>query len=118
MVALQILRNLDESEAFAPGQTIFTMGDSGDVMYVVGEGEVDLFVNGRHVETVLPGGMLGEMALIEHKPRSATAVAKTSARLVPVSEKRFNFLVQNTPHFALQVMRVMAERLRRADTQL
>jgi CRP-like cAMP-binding protein len=53
------------------------------------------------------------MALIESRPRSATAVARTDWKLVAVSEKRFAFLVQQTPHFALQVMRVMADRLRR-----
>lgn len=117
MIALQILRNLDEHVAFAPGQPIFSAGDPGEVMYVVGEGEVDVLVNGKCVETIGPGGVFGEMALIEHRPRSATAIAKTAAKLVPIGERRFNFLVQNTPHFALQVMRIMADRLRRADAQ-
>ena len=47
-------------------------------------------------------------------PRSATAITRTDAELVPIDEKRFLFLVQQTPFFALQVMRVMAERLRQA----
>ncbi|HEU5100134.1 MAG TPA: Crp/Fnr family transcriptional regulator [Roseiflexaceae bacterium] len=60
-----------------------------------------------------PGGIVGEMALIDDRPRSATAVAATDCRLVPIDERRFTFLVQQTPMFALAVMRVMAERLRR-----
>jgi CRP/FNR family cyclic AMP-dependent transcriptional regulator len=81
----------------------------------VKEGEVDIVVRDRVIDTLGPGGILGEMALIERKPRSATAIARTDCKLVPISEKRFIFLIQQAPLFALQVMRVMAERLRRMN---
>ena len=55
------------------------------------------------------------MALIDNEPRSATAIAVTDTELVPVSEKQFLFLVSQTPHFALNVMRVLAERLRKIN---
>lgn len=58
------------------------------------------------------------MALIDRNTRSATAVAKTACKLVPIDEKRFKFLVQQTPNFALQLMRIIAERLRRMDERL
>jgi CRP-like cAMP-binding protein len=86
-------------------------------MYVVKEGTVDVLVGGRVVDTIGPGGILGEMALIDKQPRSATAVAKTDCKLVNVNEQRFQRLVQQTPHFALQVMRVMATRLRQMNAQ-
>jgi CRP-like cAMP-binding protein len=57
------------------------------------------------------------MALIDKQPRSATAVAKTDCKLVSVNEERFQRLVKQTPHFAIQVMRVMAQRLRQMDAQ-
>jgi len=56
-----------------------------------------------------------EMALIDQAPRTATAVAKSPCKLAVITEKRFAFLVQTTPYFALHVMKVMAERLRRMD---
>jgi len=56
------------------------------------------------------------MALIDASPRSATVVAVTDVKLVPVGEKQFLFLVSRTPYFALNVMRVLAQRLRRANT--
>jgi hypothetical protein len=62
--------------------------------------------------------IFGEMALIDNAPRSATAIAASDAKLVPVSEKQFLFLISNTPYFALNVMRVMARRLRAANTTL
>jgi len=64
------------------------------------------------------GGILGEMALIDTQLRSATAVAQTDCKLVPINEKRFVFLVQQTPFFAIEVMRIMAERLRNMDARL
>ena len=56
--------------------------------------------------------------MIDHAPRVATAIARTACKLLPIPEKRFLFMVQQTPHFALQIMRVVAERLRRMDARL
>ena len=56
------------------------------------------------------------MALIDAAPRSATAIAATDVTIVPVGEKQFLFLVSRTPHFALNVMRVLARRLRTSNT--
>ncbi|HEY2389445.1 MAG TPA: Crp/Fnr family transcriptional regulator [Candidatus Binatia bacterium] len=107
-----------ESKSFAAGQVIFQSGDPAECMYVVADGEVEIaFDNGR-VEVAGQEGILGEMALIDHQPRSATARARTACRLVEIPEKRFLYLVHETPHFALEVMRVLAERLRAHDKDL
>jgi CRP-like cAMP-binding protein len=84
-------------------------------MYAVLDGSVDISVNGKIVETVEKGGIFGEMALIEKENRTGTAVARTETKIVPVDERRFMFLVQQTPNFALHVMRVLSDRLRRMD---
>ncbi len=102
-------------QSFRQGQTIFQEGDPGDRLYIVAEGQVDIVTDGQLLETVNSGGILGEMALIDDKPRSATAIARTDCMLAPVSRQHFLTLVERTPLFALQVMRVMAERLRRAN---
>jgi CRP-like cAMP-binding protein len=118
MVTIDLFRNEDNALEFAAGQTIFSEGDAGDLMFVVVDGEVDLLVKGKLVEHLTPGGALGEMALIDRNARSATAVAKTACKLMSIDEKRFKFLVQQTPNFALQLMRIIAERLRRMDERL
>jgi CRP-like cAMP-binding protein len=100
------------------GKIIFREGDPGDVVYVVLDGRVELHVNGQLVETVEPGGVLGEMALIEQAPRVATATARTACDLQPISEARFMSMIQQTPHFALQIMKVIASRLRRMNARL
>ena len=87
-------------------------------MYVVSSGSVTLSIGDRVVETVGPGGLFGEMALIDLEPRSASAVADTDCELVTIDKRRFWFLVQETPYFAEIVMRVMASRLRREDAKI
>ena len=108
MVTIDLFRNADKFETFAAGQVIFKEGEVGQIMYVVLEGTVQLKVNGQLVETLGPGGALGEMALLDSTPRSATATAETDCKLVPIDERRFSFLIQQTPRFAIQIMRIMA----------
>jgi CRP/FNR family transcriptional regulator, cyclic AMP receptor protein len=104
-----------DAKPVAAGTTLFHAGDARDGLYAVVEGEVDIIVNGKVVETVGKGGIFGEMALIEQEDRVATAVVKTDAKIVVVDERRFLFLVQQTPNFSLHVMRVLSDRLRRMD---
>lgn len=118
MATMEMFRRDDNARAFEAGQTIFKEGDAGDVMYVLVEGEIDLSVRGIVVETLAVGSMFGEMALLGKEPRTATAIAKTNGTITPIDEKRFLFLVQQTPYFALQLMRTMAERLRNMDQRL
>jgi CRP-like cAMP-binding protein len=94
------------------GSIIFSEGDPGDVMYAVVEGEVEIRVNGVAVSIVKEGEVFGEMAMIDKKPRSASAIASSDCKLVVINEQRFNFLLQQTPMFVTQIMKVMADRLR------
>jgi len=104
-----------QTEHYASGTNIFTEGEAGRTMYVVKEGEVELSVHGKIKVRVGKGGILGEMALIDNKHRSATALAKTHCELAPIDEKQFLELVRTKPSFALEVMRVLVERLRLMD---
>ena len=97
------------------GQTLFNEGEKEDLMYVLMSGTALSVVHNRVVETAAAGAIIGEMGMIDEDVRSATVVAKTDCRLVTIDRKRFNFLIQQTPNFALHVMRVIADRLRRTD---
>jgi len=101
-----------------PGEVIFQQFDMGAEMYVVLEGQVELWLSSDSKELLGPGEPFGEMALIDQAPRTATAVALTACKLAVIPEKRFLFLVQTTPHFALQLMKVMADRLRRMNDRV
>jgi CRP-like cAMP-binding protein len=100
------------------GEAIFRIYDMGSEMYVVLEGQVELTIDAKVLETLGPGEPFGEMALIDQAPRLATATAKTPCKLAVIPEKRFLFMVQQTPHFALQIMKVMADRLRKMTAGL
>ena len=113
MARIELFNHAADWVGFGAGKTIFREGEPGEHMYVVVEGEVEIAAAGRVLEIARPGSVVGELALIDRAPRSATATALTAARLVPVDAKRFQFMVQQTPFFALQVMSIMAERLRR-----
>jgi len=99
------------------GEAIFRAYDMGAEMYVVLEGTVEITIGPNFVEALGPGEPFGEMALIDQAPRTATAVAKTACKLAVIPEKRFLFMVQQTPHFALQIMKVMADRLRKMNAR-
>ncbi len=115
---LSLFRQEGDARAFAPGETVFVEGEPGRLMYVVLEGSVRLSVTGRTLEKVGKGGVFGEMALIDASPRSATATAITACTLAPVAADRFKALVKESPGFALEIMQVMAARLRQMDRRL
>ncbi len=97
------------------GGMVFREGDAADCMYALIGGAVEIVIRDRVVETVVAGGVFGEMALIEELPRNATARVTAEAKLVRIDRRRFLFLVQQNPFFALQLMTIMAGRLRRMD---
>ena len=84
-------------------------------MYVLSTGTAEVIVNNRVVETLQHGSIIGELSMLLPGPHSASVVARTDCEFVAVDEKRFQFLVQQTPFFATQVMRMMAERLRKTN---
>ena len=103
---------------FRGGQSIFRQGEPGDIMYVIAEGAVDIFVDSMLVETAGPGSVIGEMAMIDERSRSATAKAKIPCKLLPVDRKGFESLISRNPSLAVEIMRIVVERLRRADILL
>lgn len=102
--------------SFKAGEIIFRHGDPAEELYIVKSGKVEIRLGNRLLDTLPELSIFGEMALIDHSPRSATVVAATDATIVPVDEKQFLFLVSRTPHFALNVMRVLAQRLRTTNS--
>jgi CRP/FNR family transcriptional regulator, cyclic AMP receptor protein len=98
--------------SFKAGELIFRQGDPASEMYVIESGNVEIRSDRLLIDTLGSKSIFGEMAIVDGEPRSATALALTEVTLVPVSEKQFLFLVSQTPNFALNVMRVLAGRLR------
>lgn len=98
------------------GKTIFLAGEVAEHLFIVQEGRVDIKRGDGILETVGPGGMFGEMAMIDGSTRSADAVAVEDSKILAIDQKRFDFLVTETPYFARTVLKVLVERLRSVTT--
>jgi CRP/FNR family cyclic AMP-dependent transcriptional regulator len=96
-----------------PGERIFLEKDMGNAMYVVRSGAVDVITFGKVLERIGPGGVFGEMALIDDGPRAAAALACEPSELAVIDKPTFLTLINEEPEFALRIMRLMAERVRR-----
>ncbi len=112
MIFFELFANNPDIVRIAAGHPLFKANDDGHLMFVLTTGSAEVIVNNRVVERLQHGSIVGEMGLVSPGPRSASVVATTDCEFVAVDEKRFQFLVQQTPYFAMQVMKVMAERLR------
>jgi CRP/FNR family cyclic AMP-dependent transcriptional regulator len=113
---LQALMAIEEAPLkLDPGQVIFSSGDPGHQMFIVRTGTVELRIGDTVVETVGQGGIFGELALVDSSPRSATAIAGSDCTLVMVEQRSFNDLLRRVPGLGLEIMKVMASRLRRAS---
>lgn len=118
MDLLSLFKDAEDVSDVEDGTVIFDEQSPGDVMFVILSGEVDIFANGQLIETLGAGDLIGEMALIDSKPRSASALTRGDCRITPVGEERFLQMVQETPSFSLHVMRILAERLRRTTAKV
>jgi len=110
-----LFKSETEFKEFKTGDVIFQEGEAGENMYIVKEGAVNIKVGDEIFVVAGTGEILGEMALIDSSARSATTVAKAACKLIPVDQKRFTFLVRQTPFFAIHVMKVLVERLRKMN---
>jgi signal transduction histidine kinase len=119
---LQLLRGEVPEKQFRPGQEIFKEGDRGDGIYVVKEGLVQISglvgPNVRHnFSQVGPGDFFGEMAVLEDKPRSASAVAVGETVLYFIPRELMLKLVERSPQLSLNLLREISARLREFDRQ-
>jgi CRP-like cAMP-binding protein len=106
-----------ETRSYGAGDVIFAEGDPSSEMYGVVSGSVELRKDGAPVVTIGDEGTFGEMGIIDNAPRSLTAVAVEPSEIAVIDERTFLFLVQETPMFALQVMRALASRIRELDQE-
>src|SRR5262245_52020831 len=111
---LEFLTAIDDKPLrLEDGQPLFTQGQPADGrMFIVRSGTIVLRSGRKILDKVGPGGILGEMALIDPAPRSATAVAGPGCTVSAVTEPMFRKLVTHVPGLALEMMRILARRLR------
>jgi CRP-like cAMP-binding protein len=114
MKVVGIFKAAKETRELPAGTVIFEEGATGEEMFGVVAGKVELRMPDGRVFTLGPDESFGEMAIVDQSPRSGTAIAVEDSTLAVIDRRRFLFLVHETPTFALQVMSSLAERLRAA----
>lgn len=102
------------------GDYLFKEGDpSRELMYVLIAGRADVLLGKKVVEEAAAGSIIGEMGIVApQETRTASVLSKTDCEYAEIDHKRFNYLVTEAPHFALEIMRVLANRLRNTDLMI
>jgi CRP-like cAMP-binding protein len=112
----------DNVKSFEPGDVIFREGEKGDLMYVLLEGAVELKKKVERGEAVLktvdtPNDFFGEMALLDDRPRSASAIASRKTKALAVDGPTFESMILSNGKFALKIIKVLAARIRHSNDQ-
>jgi CRP-like cAMP-binding protein len=98
-----------------PGHQIMTEGRSALGFHLLLEGEAEILVHGEIRKVVGPGEYVGEIAVIDGKPRSATVRSRTDVRAWAISDTAFKTLLEKEPGLALGVLRGLCARIREAE---
>ncbi|MFH2055328.1 MAG: ATP-binding protein [bacterium] len=104
-----------KTHSFKMGQKILSQGDPGNSLLSILAGEVRIIKNGVEIATRGPGELLGEMALLERTPRSATAIAATDCEIAEYSDEEFTDVIREMPELALKMLRSLSHKLRESD---
>ena len=118
MLMLEVFEDWDDLVEYPKGAVIFRETDPVDFMYVVIKGEVEVLLKDEPLGAELPGGLIGEMAMINAKYRSATTIAIKKTTLARINRDQFREVIVRNPDCALHVMAVLANRLRVANMLL
>jgi CRP-like cAMP-binding protein len=107
---------------FPAGTVLFHEGQPGDYMYVVQSGEIEIRRQVGETERVLAvlstGEFFGEMAILNARPRSATAVVRSPARLIVIEGRTFEAMMRARPEIAMRLIKALAARLENANQQI
>ena len=109
-----------EAVTFAPGDILFQENEKSFHFFIIQEGSVEVYKEGANkvkipLAVVGEGTSIGEFAMIDRLPRSATAQAVTKVEAVKVSDVAYNQLLEELPDWAVAVMRALVERLRQTN---
>jgi len=112
---LETIGQLADEVDVGAGTELCREGRSGDAFYVVIDGTIRIERGGVRVNSLGPGDFLGEIALVDGGPRTATAVTESPARLLVVGHREFHTLLEDFPGVRLAILEALAERVRRLE---
>lgn len=104
------LARLGEAVDAEPGALLMDQGDVGLECFLVLEGEAGIVSNGQHLATIGAGSVVGEMALVGHRPRNASVVAQTPMRLLSFDVAHFKRLLEDMPQARDYIFQLLEDR--------
>lgn len=121
-IKLKLLAFTSQRLTYAAGQELFHQGDDGDAAYVIIEGEGEVLVDTDdgpvRLAVVAKNSIVGEIAILCDVPRTATIRASTSLLTLRIEKKQFVELITKFPELAIEIMRVLGDRLTASNQEL
>jgi CRP/FNR family transcriptional regulator, cyclic AMP receptor protein len=105
-------RSAGANVSYGAGSIVFNQGEPGSCMYIVQSGVIEMTIGDTVIEVCGPNEAIGFMSMIDGAPRSSTARVKEACELSLIDQRRFRFMVDEVPNFALYIMGAMARRIR------
>lgn len=105
-------RSAGANISFPTGSVVFNKGDAGSCMYVVQSGVIEMVIGDTVIEVCTANEAIGFMSMIDNAPRSSTARVKEACELSVIDQRKFRFMVDEVPNFAIYIMGAMARRIR------
>jgi len=93
------------------GRTLMRQGDAGSELVVIEQGDVDIDIDGERIATRTAGDFVGELAIVTHRPRTATVTTATEVRALVLTARDFERLLRDVPSIAVKVLKAVGERL-------
>ena len=105
-------QRIGASVTFSAGSIVFNKGDAGSCMYIVQSGLIEMVIGDKVIEICGANEAIGFMSMVDDAPRSSTARVKETCELSLIDQRKFRFMVDEVPNFALYIMAAMARRIR------
>lgn len=114
---LERVAKASEEIVMTEGTLVVDQGQTGREAFVILDGEVLIKRNNRKVATLGPGSIVGELSLLDHGPRTASAVCETDCTLLVIDQRRFLSVIDNIPALSHKLLATLAGRIRDLDRQ-
>ena len=115
---LQLIAKSSDEVSLAAGDVLVDQGQTGREAFLLLAGQVTVKRNGRKVATLGPGDCVGELALLDHGPRTATVVADGDMTLFVLGARQFAGVIDEVPALSRKVMAYLATRIRELDSKI
>ena len=109
------LASITDEAVLETGQVLCRQGEVATAAYVIDDGEASVKIGDQVIGTVGPGESVGEMGLLDYRPRSASVIARSPMKVYVINARRFESVLEDTPTLARSLLRELTGRIRSLD---